>query len=681
MSARFTYSRWDGTQTGYSVNADEILDELTDDLLMHGDLQAALRRLMREGMTDKDGNRIEGLREMMDRIRQRKKELEESGDLGGVYSEIADALKDIVDEERHAVENAVRDAEASGDERRAETARDAAMERNFRLDMMPEDLAGLVRELQSYDFESQEAKERFEEMLDKLRQQMMQQVVDQMSEGMQNMTPEDMARMKDMMAALNQMIEKREQGEDPEFEKFMEEFGDFFPENPQTLDELLENMAQRMQAMQDFMNSLTPEQRSQMQQLSDQLMEDMDLSWQMQQLGEKLSQMFPQPGNGQGYNFRGEQPMDMQQAMQAMAEMGQLNDMEAMMRQAASPAQLSEVDIDKVRDLLGDSAAKSLQKLAEMTKVLEEAGLINNKEGRLEVTPRGLRAIGNNALREMFNKLSKDKLGQHRIPREGSGHERTYDSKPYEFGDPFRLDLQRTIRNAISRQGSGTPVRLSPEDFEIERTEHTTQASTVLLLDLSFSMVQADRFVPAKKVAIAMHSLISSQFPRDFLSIIGFSSIAYPLRPDQLPEVSWDREYGTNMHHAFALARKQLAGKAGTKQIIMITDGEPTSHITPEGYPVFTYPYIQESVELAMREVMRLTKEGITLNSFVLDANGSLRQIIEQMAEINKGRAFFTSADTLGDYVLVDFLEQPVLANSHPAELHFVSIFDTMTSL
>ncbi len=657
MSARFTYSRWDGTQTGYSVNADEILDELTDDLLMHGDLQAALRRLMREGMTDKDGNRIEGLREMMDRIRQRKKELEESGDLGGVYSEIADALKDIVDEERHAVENAVRDAEASGDERRAETARDAAMERNFRLDMMPEDLAGLVRELQSYDFESQEAKERFEEMLDKLRQQMMQQVVDQMSEGMQNMTPEDMARMKDMMAALNQMIEKREQGEDPEFEKFMEEFGDFFPENPQTLDELLENMAQRMQAMQDFMNSLTPEQRSQMQQLSDQLMEDMDLSWQMQQLGEKLSQMFPQPGNGQGYNFRGEQPMDMQQAMQAMAEMGQLNDMEAMMRQAASPAQLSEVDIDKVRDLLGDSAAKSLQKLAEMTKVLEEAGLINNKEGRLEVTPRGLRAIGNNALREMFNKLSKDKLGQHRIPREGSGHERTYDSKPYEFGDPFRLDLQRTIRNAISRQGSGTPVRLSPEDFEIERTEHTTQASTVLLLDLSFSMVQADRFVPAKKVAIAMHSLISSQFPRDFLSIIGFSSIAYPLRPDQLPEVSWDREYGTNMHHAFALARQQLAGKAGTKQIIMITDGEPTSHITPEGYPVFTYPYIQESVELAMREVMRLTKEGITLNSFVLDASGSLRQIIEQMAEINKGRAFFTSADTLGDYVLVDFLE------------------------
>jgi len=198
---------------------------------------------------------------------------------------------------------------------------------------------------------------------------------------------------------------------------------------------------------------------------------------------------------------------------------------------------------------------------------------------------------------------------------------------------------------------------LTPDDFEIERTEHTTRASTVLLLDLSFSMVQADRFVPAKKVAIAMHSLISSQFPRDFLSIIGFSSIAYPLKPDELPEVSWDREYGTNMHHAFALARKQLAGQPGTKQILMITDGEPTSHITPEGYPLFTYPYIQESVEYAMREVMRCTKDNITINSFVLDASGQLRSIIEQMTQINKGRAFFTSADNLGEYMLVDFFE------------------------
>ena len=657
MTARFTYSRWDGTQTGFSMDADDLLAEMTDDLMYHGDVNAALRRLMREGMTDKDGNRIEGLREMMDKIRQKRKEIEESGDLGGVYAEIAEALKDIIDEERHAVENAVRDAEASGDERRAQTAQDAAMERNFRLDMMPDDLAGMVRELQNYDFESQEARQRFEEMLDKLRQQMMQQVVDQMSDGMQNMQPEDMARMKDMMAALNDMLDKRERGEDPKFEKFMEEFGDFFPENPETLDELLENMAQRMQAMQNFMNSLTPEQRSQLQQLSEQLMEDMDLNWQVQQLGERLQQLFPQPGNGQGYNFRGEQPMDMQQAMQAMQEMADLDAMENMMRQAAGPSQLGEFDLDKVQEILGEQSAQSLQRLAEMTKVLEEAGLINRKEGRVELTPRGLRAIGNNALRELFGKLSKDKFGQHRMHDEGMGHERTYDSKPYEFGDPFRLDLQRTIRNALSRNGTGTPVTLTPEDFEIERTEHTSRSSTVLLLDLSYSMVQAGRFVPAKKVAMAMHSLISSQFPRDFLSIIGFSSVAYPIRPEDLPEVSWDQEWGTNMHQAFDMARKQLAKQTGTKQIIMITDGEPTAHITPDGYPIFTYPYIQESVDYAMREVKRCTKDNITINFFVLDASRSLQHLIEQMTQINKGRAFFTTPDTLGDYVLVDFLE------------------------
>lgn len=659
MAAKFTYSRWDGTQTGFSMDAEGILGELTDDLLYHGDLNAALRRLMREGMTDADGNRIEGLREMMERIRQRKQELEESGDLGGVYSEIAEALKDIVDEERHAVENAVREAEASGDERRAETARDAAMERNFRLDMMPDDLAGMVRELQNYDFESNEARERFEEMMDKLRQQMMQQVVDQMSEGMQNMSPEDIARMKDMMSALNEMIEAREQGEDPKFEEFMEKFGDFFPENPQSLDELLENMAQRMQAMQDLMNSLTPEQRSQMQQLSEQLMQDMDLNWQVQQLGQKLQQMFPQQGQGQGqgYNFRGEQPMDMQQAMQAMAEMGQLSDMEGMLRQATNPAQLAEVDIDKVRDLLGDDAAQSMERLAEMTKMLEEAGLINRTEGKLELTPRGLRAIGNNALRELFNKLSKDKFGQHRIARDGSGHERTYDSKPYEFGDPFRLDLQRTIRNALSRSGSGTPVQLSPEDFEIERTEHNTRSSTVLMIDLSMSMPMRGNFVPAKKVAMAMHSLISSQYPRDFLGLVGFSETAHVMTHEQLPEVSWDLAYGTNMQHGLRLARQLLARQSGTKQIIMITDGEPTAHITPSGGVFFNYPPARETVEATLREVMRCTKDNIVINTFVLDATGPLRRFIEQMTQINHGRAFFTTPETLGDYVLVDFIE------------------------
>jgi len=657
MRQRFTYSRWDGTQKGFDLDADAILEELTDDLLYHGDLNAALRRLMRTGMTDKDGNQIEGLSQMLERIRERRQEIQDSGDLGGVYSEIADALSDIVNEERLAIEQAVNSAEQSGDERRSQTARDAAMDRNFRLDMLPDDLAGKVKELQSYDFESQVAKQRFDELMEQLREQMMQQFLDQMKGDMERLTPEDMQRMKDMISELNQMIERRNNGEDPEFEQFMEKFGDFFPENPQSLDELLEIMAQRMQAMQAMMNSMSPEQRAQLQQLSDQLMEDMDLQWQMQQLSENLQGMFPQQGWGREYQFDGTEQMGMGEAMQAMQNMGQLDQLENLIRNSTNPSALAEADLDRVRELLGDDAARSMERLAKIAKLLEDAGLANRKEGRLELSPRGLRAIGNNSLRELFSKMSKDKFGQHRIEKDGVGHERTYESKPYEYGDPFRLDIQRTIRNAVTRQGGGTPVQLSPDDFEIERTEHSTRSSTVLMLDLSMSMPMRGNFVPAKKVAMALHSLISSQFPRDYLGLVGFSETAHVLTHDQLPEVSWDLAYGTNMQHGFRLARQLLSRQTGTKQIIMITDGEPTAHITKSGDVYFNYPPVRETVEATLREVMYCTKENIRINTFVLDVTGALRAFIEQLTLINRGRAFFTDPDSLGDYVLVDFLE------------------------
>jgi uncharacterized protein with von Willebrand factor type A (vWA) domain len=523
--------------------------------------------------------------------------------------------------------------------------------------MMPDDLAGMVREMQNYDFQSQDAQQRFDELMEKLKNQLMQQMVDQMSDAMQNMKPEDMARMKDMMSALNDMIEKRDRGEDPGFEKFMEEFGDFFPENPETLDELLEQMAKRMQQMQAMMNSMTPEQRQQLQELSQQMLGDMDLDFEMQRLSQNLQSLYPQQGWQQSYDFNGQDQMGMQQAMDAMAELGELQQMEGMLRQATNPAQLAEVDLEKVRNSLGEEAANSLEKLAELTKMLEDAGLVNRKEGKLELTPRGLRAIGNNSLKELFSNLSKDKFGQHKMNKDGSGHERSYNSKAYEFGDPFRLDLNQTIRNALRRQGSGTPVRLTPEDFEIEQTEHNTRAATVLMIDLSMSMPMRGNFVPAKKVAMALHSLMSSQFPRDFLGLVGFSETAHVLTHEQLPEVSWDLAYGTNMQHGLKLARQMLGRQTGTKQIIMITDGEPTAHITQSGQVFFNYPPVRETLESTLREVVRCTKDNIRINTFVLDATQSLRHFIEQMTQINNGRAFFTDPDNLGSYVLVDFLE------------------------
>ena len=657
MAARFIYSRWDGSQKGFDLDAETLFDAMTDDLLYHGDVNSALRRMMQEGLRDRNGDRLQGMREIMDRLRKERQERLDRGDLGGVFQEIADALDDIVDEERHAVENAKNAAEQSGDERRADTARQTAEDRNFRLDMLPDDLAGKVRELQAYDFESAEAKQRFDELMDKLRQQLMQQAVDKMSGDMQNMSPEDMQRMKDMLAGLNEMLDKQQQGEDPGFEQFMEKFGDFFPENPETLEELLETMAQRMAAMQAMMNSMTPEQRAQMQQLSDQLMDDMDLRWQMDQLSQNLQGMFPQMNWNREYDMQGQDPMGFGQAMQTMQELGELDQLENLLRNASTPGALAEADMDRVRDLMGDDAAKSLARLAEMAKMLEEAGLIQNKEGRLELTPKGLRKIGSNALRELYTKLAKDKAGQHQMDRFGQGHERTYETKAYEYGDPFNLDLQRTLRNAIRRGGSGTPVKLSPDDFEIERTEHVTKSSTVLMLDLSMSMPMRDNFLPAKKVAMALHSLITSQFPRDYMGLVGFGEVARVITAEQLPEVSWDFAYGTNMQHAFMLARQLLSRQTGTKQIIMITDGEPTAHITPNGDPYFNYPPTQETIEATLREVVRCTKDNIRINTFMLDADRSLKSFVEKLTAINRGRAFFTTPDTLGDYVLVDFIE------------------------
>jgi uncharacterized protein with von Willebrand factor type A (vWA) domain len=410
---RFRYSRWDGTQVGFDLDADAVLEQITDDLLYHGDLHAALRRLLQQGFRDRQGQDVQGVRDLMNRLRQERQERLDRYDLGGVYDEIAEELREVVQQERDEIDRQLQHARDSGDPRRAETAQGAADERNMQLEMLPPDLAGMVRELQSYDFASAAAQQRFEELVERLRQQVLDSYVNRMTGAVESMTPEDMARMKDMMAELNHMLEQRARGEEPDFEGFMERYGDFFPENPQTLDELLEVLARRMAAMQAMLASMTPEQRAQIAALADQLLEDMDLRWQVDQLGSQLRSLFPQMGWDQGYNFRGDDPLRMSQAAQTMEELGDLDRLEQLLRGAANPGALAEADIDRARELLGDDAARSLEQLGKLTKMLQESGLIDQREGRLELTPKGLRRIGRNALQDLFAKLARDKLGNH----------------------------------------------------------------------------------------------------------------------------------------------------------------------------------------------------------------------------------------------------------------------------
>jgi len=634
-----------------------VLAEINDDLLYHGDLNAALRRMLNSGFSDRNGERVQGIKELMERLRQERRDRLENYDLGGVYDDIAQQLRDVVATERAAIDDLEQAAQDSGDARRQEVTGDAMAERRTQLDLLSPDLNGLVRDLQQYDFVSSEARQRFEELLDQLRQQLAQRWFNQMAGAMSDVSPEAMARTKDMLAALNQMLEDRAAGREPDFDGFMERFGDFFPENPRDLDELLEAMARRMAAMQSMLNSMTPEQRAQLQGLADQLLEDMDLSWQMSQLSQNLQRAFPDAGWNRRYDFSGQDPLGFADAAQVMGELGDLDQLEQLLRGASNPGALAEVDLERARQLLGADAAESLQRMAELARMLEEAGLIENREGRYELTPEGLRRVGRHALSELFTKMARDKFGQHELIRTGVGHERSADTKPYEFGDPFNLHIERTIRNAVARSGGGTPVRLSPDDFEIEQTEQSVRSATVLMVDLSLSMPMRDNFLAAKKVAMALHSLISSRFPRDYLGLVGFSEVARVIEPRDLPEVSWDYVYGTNMQHGFMLARKLLAREHGTKQIIMITDGEPTAHLNANGDPVFHYPPIRETVDATLAEVMRATREGVRINTFMLDATPYLQQFIERLTELNRGRAFFTTPETLGDYVLVDFLE------------------------
>ena len=632
------------------LDADALLQAMGDELIEHGDPNAALRRILHGGL-EVDGERLQGLREMLERLRQQRQEMLEQHDLGGVYDEIRDALGEVMETERGSLDG----LEEVGDDVVAESTQ----RRREQLDLIGhENLAGQVSGLTDYDFTSTEAAERFEELLEELRRQLMQQAVDQMAGAMQDLSPEDLARMKDMLAELNQMLEQRRAGEVPDFEGFMERYGDFFPENPQTLDELLEVMARRMAAMQQMLNSMTPEQRAQLQELSEQLLGDMDLQWQMDQLGDHLRELFPQMGWEQSRNFTGQDPLDMGEAMDIFDELADLDQLEQMLRGASSPGALAEVDIDRVRDLLGDESAESLERLSELARMLEEAGLVDNHEGQLSLTPRAIRRLGQNALGDLYRRLLRDRAGRHDLERSGVGHEREYTTKTYEFGDPFNLHIERTLRNAVTRGGVGTPVKLTPDDFEVERTESTVQAATVLMLDLSLSMPMRDNFLPAKKVSMALHSLISTQFPHDYLGVVTFSEVAREIKPERIPEVSWDYVYGTNMQHGLVLARQMLARQTGTRQIIMVTDGEPTAHITDQGYPQFNYPPSQETVDRTLTEVRRCTRDGIRINVFMLDATPYLTRFIETVTKMNGGRAFFTTNQNLGDYVLVDFVDQ-----------------------
>ena len=523
------------------------------------------------------------------------------------------------------------------------------------LDQLPKDIPGQIKSLSEYDFMDDEAREKFQELMESLQQQMMQQFFQGMQQSIQSMTPEDVAKMREMIRDLNKMLRERQEGLEPDFDSFMQKHGEYFP-GVNSLDDLIEQMQQQMAAMQGIMDNLSPDQRQELQQLMEQMMGDDRIRVDMMELAQNLEAIEPFDQVRTRFPFRGKETLPLNEAMRMMGRLQQMEGLEDQFQEARRLDDLSAIDSDKVKELLGDDEYQSVEQLKELMKTLEEAGYIQKKGNRWELTARGIRKIGQKALQDIFNKMKRDGFGRHVSPFRGVGGERIDESKQYQFGDAFLLDLEKTLMNSVHRRGTGTPVQLAKEDFEVYRTEFTTQSSTVLMIDMSLSMVYNDCQPAAKKVAVALESLIRSQFPRDNLYIVGFSAMAREFKPDELIEMSrYDNDRGTNMAHGLMLSRQLLARHRGVnKQIIMITDGGPTVWYEDGEWKFqFPSPYAEQQTLL---EAKRCTKDGITINTFMLYDDDWMVAFIDQLTEINKGRMFYTDKDNLGEYLLVDYL-------------------------
>jgi uncharacterized protein with von Willebrand factor type A (vWA) domain len=348
--------------------------------------------------------------------------------------------------------------------------------------------------------------------------------------------------------------------------------------------------------------------------------------------------------------------MSLRDATDAAAQLGDLERLEELLGSDNPAAALPEIDVDAVRRNLGEDAANSLDRLTKLVRELKDAGLIEQRGGRLELTAHGVRRLGARALTDLFDRLRHGALGEHAATKTGLGHDREEVTRPWAPGDTFHLHLPRTVHNAVSRGGQGVPVRLEPRDFEIVEHESLVRSATVLAIDLSMSMPMRDNFVPAKKMAIALATLIRTRFPRDFLSVVVFSEVAREIPVEELPTVMWDYIYGTNLQHALALGRRMLSREHGTRQILVVTDGEPTAHLDDDGEPYFHYPPTNETLRRTMAEVLRCTRAGITINTFALDLERTQFPFVEQIGRVNGGRTFYPSRDDLGGYVLADFL-------------------------
>ncbi|MEV4455320.1 vWA domain-containing protein [Microbispora sp. NPDC004025] len=617
------------------------LDEMGDAVLSGSTPLDALRDLLRRGLPGAPDRR--GLDDLLRQVRRRRRELRDNTRLDGTLERVRALLDKAIGQER------------------AELFPDPSDDARFResaLDALPSDTSRAVQELAEYDWRSAAARQTFEELRDLLRREVLDSQFRGMRDALANPDPAAMERVRQMMSDLNDMLDRDARGEhtQDDFDRFMQKYGDMFPENPRNLDELVDQLARRAAAAQRLLASLTPEQRAELAGLIDQTLEQAGLAEQMRRLGDSLHARRPDLAWGAPERVSGEQPMGMGDAVTALQELADLGDLETALRQDYPGARLDDIDEAAIRRALGRSAVDDLEALRQVERELEAQGYLRRNRGKLELTPKAVRRLGETALRRVFASLDSGRRGDHDQRDAGTAGEPTGSTRPWRFGDEQPIDVVRTVVNGV-RRGGGAPVTLSVDDFEVVETERRSAAAVCLLVDLSYSMALRGTWAAAKQTALALQALVASKFPQDAVQIIGFSNYARVLRPDELAGLEWDMVQGTNLHHALLIAGRHLDRHPDFEPVVLVvTDGEPTAHLMRNGVPRFEWPPSQETLTLTLAEVDKMSRRRATINVFMLAADDRLREFVDEVARRNGGRVFSASADRLGEYVVSDFL-------------------------
>jgi uncharacterized protein with von Willebrand factor type A (vWA) domain len=625
------------------VDAGAGVDEIGERILNGQSVRDALKDLMRSGSKDR-----QGLAEMYRQIRDRHNEVRESASMSGLLDELREMLTAAINAERSALF-----PDPSDDARFAEAM----------LDVLPDDVANAMKELDNYQSRSALAQQLFEDMKDRLRRDVIDQQFAGMSQAMQEMaSSENKLAMAQMMADLNQLLSDHRSGTSTQekYEEFMEKYKEFFPDAPETLDQFIDDLARQSAAMERMLATMTPEQRAHLSAAMEQALADMDMTDAMAELQDNLKALRPEFSRRRGTPLSGQSPTGLPQATQALAEMADLERLVQQIGDADEMGDPLQIDLDLLERTMGRSARDELEVMAELLKDLEDQGFLVKGDDSLRLSAKAVRRIGQSALAEVFKHLASTARGDHQMHRAGKSGEATGTHRPWSFGDDGTIDVVRTVQNATRRRlATSDSTFLHPDDFDVAETENLTKAAVVLLVDQSYSMYTNDTWGAAKTMALALHSLSATKYPLDELQVIGFSNLARVINPMEIPDLEASQRPGTNLQHALMLAGRFLDKHTGSQRIVMVvTDGEPTAHLIGNNDWWFNWPPEDETIQLTVQAIDDMTRRKVAITWFRLGDDPALAKFLDNMARRNGGKVLATDPQNLGDYVISDYVNK-----------------------